>query len=277
MNKLKITFIFLLLGLGSVLHAQNSNGLDTIECHIVGFKFGTMFPSEKLSFESLEQGGTSRNATMYSLYKAPWLNFGINSFYKYKSNWLVSLDADIWFGSDNLKHRMERMSNIFSRDSIIIGTNGTDAVVTSYNRGISAKGGIGKIIPIWPSKNPNSGLLVQLSGGWMLQQTIFMLNEVNAPQIDGDYALLYDHQRQGFLLSEAIGFWFMSNKANLINFYVTFEVSQCWNRSTRDYTLDNYLGLQGKDNNRYFDLLYSIKLCWMFPLKGKKSYDYYYY
>ena len=50
-----------------------------------------------------------------------------------------------------------------------------------------------------------------------------------------------------------------------------------WSRSTRDYTIDYYLGLQGKDNNRYFDLLYSIKFCWMFPLNGKTTHDYYFY
>ena len=214
---------------------------------------------------------------MASLYKSPWLNFGVNGFYKYKSNWLVSLDFDLFFGNDNLKNRIERMRTVYSSDSIIIGTNGTDAIVTAFNRGLDFKVGVGKIIPVAPKKNPNSGILLRLNGGMMFQQTIFSLNEVNAPQVDGDYALLYDHQRRGFLLNEALGFWFMSNRANLINFYISFEVTQCWTHSTRDYIIDDYLGLHGKDNNSYFDLLYSIKLCWMFPLKGKTSYDYYYY
>ena len=65
--------------------------------------------------------------------------------------------------------------------------------------------------------------------------------------------------------------------ADYANVYLTFEVSQVWSRSTRQYMIDYYLGLQGKDNNRYFDLLYSIKLCWMFPLKGKTAHDYYFY
>ena len=45
----------------------------------------------------------------------------------------------------------------------------------------------------------------------------------------------------------------------------------------RPYQLDNQIGLNGKDSSRYFDLLYGIRLSWMFPLMGKTTYDYYYY
>lgn len=257
--------------------AQSAAKLDTMECHIIGFNVGTLFPSAQGSKVTLPDGTISRNATMASLYKSPYLNFGLDALYKYKSNWLVTLGGSIWFGDDNLNHRIERMGSVFSRDSIVIGTNGTDAVVTCHNRGISLQAGFGKIIPLMPQKNPNSGLLLRLAGGPMLQQTIFMINEVNAPQIDGDYALLYDHQRSGWMLTEGIGYWFMSNNLNLANLYVSFDVTQCWSHSTRDYTIDNYLGLAGKDNNRYFDLIYTVKFCWMFPLKGKTAREYYYF
>lgn len=279
-RKIFYTLTALILSMGAALpaiQAQSDMKLDTIECHIVGFNFGTIFPSARGSKVTLPDGSISRNATMASLYKSPYLSFGVNALYKYKSNWLVTLDGNIWFGDDNLNNRIERMGSVFSRDSIIIGTNGTDAVVTCHNRGISFQAGVGKVIPLMPEKNPNSGLLLRLAGGPMLQQTIFMINDVHAPQIDGDYALLYDHQRRGWLLTEGIGYWFMSNNLNLVNLSISFEVSQCWSRSTRDYTIDNYLGLAGKDDNKYFDLLYTVKFCWMFPLKGKTARDYYYY
>lgn len=269
----------LALAMGTALpvaEAQPSTKLDTMECHIIGFNVGPVFPSGRASKATLPDGSVSRSATMASLYEAPYLDFGISALYKYKSNWLVTLDGNIWFGDDNLSNRTDRIP-LYSRDSIIIGTNGTDANVTCYNRGISLRAGVGKVIPLKPAKNPNSGLLLRLAGGPMLQQTIFMINDVNAPQIDDDYALLYDHQRRGWMLTEGLGFWFMSNNLNLVNFSVSFEVSQCWSRSTRDYMIDNFLGLSGKDNNRYFDLLYTLKFCWMFPLKGKTARDYYYF
>lgn len=282
MNKftkiIRNNILIALICLGTTnLYAQSTTSLDTLECHIVGFDFGTIFPSAKLSTVHLADGGTSDNATMNSLYNAPWLNFGINAFYKYKSNFLVSIEGDFWFGNDNLRNRFDRMSNIYTQDETIIGSNGTDAVVTCYNRALSFKVGGGKIFPLFPSKNPNSGILVRLSGGWMQQQTIFTLNETKAPQISNDYELLYDHQRRGFMLTEGLGYWFMSNHSNYFNFYIAFEISEYWTKSTRDYVIDNYLGLMGKDNNSYFDLTYTIKLCWMFPLKGKSASEYYYY
>ena len=258
------------------VQAQQTPRLDSLQCFIVGFDAGVIFPSASGSQRTLD-GASTTTATMHSLYKSPWLDFGINGYYKWKSNWLVSLDADFWFGSDNLRDRTERMSDIYTKEGIIIGTNGTDAVVTAYNRALSFKGGVGRIFPLVPSVNPNSGIVARLSAGWMQQQTIFTLNEAEAPQISGDNALLYDHQRRGFVLTESVGLWYMSNRANLVNCYLAFEVSQVFSRSTRDYIIDNYLGLHGKDEGSYFDLLYTLKLCWMFPLKGKTVHEYYYF
>lgn len=258
-------------------HAQIDLKQDTIECHIVGFNFGVKVPSTHFSFETAPDGSRSQRGTMSSLYEGPWMDYGINAIYKYKSNWLVTLDANLWMGNDNLRNRVERMGSVFSRDSIVISTGGYDAIVTCYNRGLGFMGGVGKIITPLPERNPNSGILVRLQGGYMFQQSIFKLNNAQAPQIEEDYALLYDHQRQGIVLGQGLGFWFMSNRANLINFYVELNVQQCWSWSTRDYTIDNYLGLQGKDNNHYFDLMYTLKFCWMFPLKGKQAHDIYFY
>ena len=275
-EKIFLAIAALVLG-GNGVHAQNDTKLDTIECHIIGFNIGVKMPSERFSFATTPDGSTDRRATMASLYPGVYMDYGINAIYKYKSNWLVTLDGNMWFGNNNLLYRKERMGSVYTHDSIVIGGGGTDASVTCYNRGLSVQGGIGKIFPVAPKKNPNSGILARISGGYMLQQTVFMINNEEAPQLQGDYALLYDHQRQGGILTESLGFWFMSNNENLFNFYISFDISQCWTWSTRDYVIDNYIGLHGKDNNRYFDLLYAIKFCWMFPLRGKASHDYYYY
>ena len=252
---------------------------DTLECPIIGFSVGMMAPSNALSKATAANGSAVEGLRMSDLYSAPWMNVGLDVIYKFKSNWLATLEGDLWFGlsSNNLQHRLERMGNVFTRDSIVVGEGGTDANVTCYNRGLSFQAGAGKIFPLNPERNPNSGILARVSAGYMWQQTIFMKNSERAPQLTDDYALLYDHQRHGVLLTEGIGYWFMSARSDLANVYVAFEVSQCWSWSTRQYQIDHYLGLQGKDNNRYFDLLYSIKVCWMFPLRGKTVHDYYFY
>ena len=251
--------------------------LDTIQCPIIGFSVSPVIPSARFSHAKLPDGSSTQSVTMAELYKAPYLDFGLHALFKTQSNWVFGIDGNIWFGNDNLNNRIERMGSVFSRDSLVISTMGMDANVTCYNRYISVQGSAAKIIPLSPDKNPNSGLLLKLAGGYLRGQTIFMINNENAPQIDGDYALLYDHQRHGVLLSEGFGYWFMSNYANLVNFSITLEVSQSWTTSTRDYMIDDYAGLHGKDGSKYFDLIYSLKLCWMFPLRGKTPREYYYY
>ena len=267
----------IMMGAGApAAQGQESGKLDTFSCPIVAFSFAPMLPSAQFARVSGFEG-TGEAPTMPNLYKGPYLDFGVHFLYKTRDNWILSIDGDIWFGSDNLQHRVERMGSVFSRDSLVIGTNGTDANVTCYNRHLAFEGGIGKIIPVNPAKNPNSGVLLRMGAGYQRGQSVFMLNDVNAPQVDDDYALLYDHQRHGLILTEAVGYWYMSNHSNLINFSIAFEVSQLWSRSTRDYVIDNYAGLHGKDNGRYFDLLYSLKFSWMFPLKGKTAREYYYF
>ncbi|MCR4827904.1 MAG: hypothetical protein K5864_00390 [Bacteroidales bacterium] len=266
--KRNILLIIIALGMALPATAQMKFTQDTLKCPLVGFNFGTVFPSAKLSSD----GG------MYDLYKAPYLNFGLDFGYKFKSNWMVELDGNLMFGSDNLKNREARMGDLYTNDHtpIIIGTNGTDAEVTCHNRALMLRVGGGRIFKV-NSRNPNSGIVGRAYVGLLQQKTIFAKNAVNAPQIDGDYSRLYDHKRRGLMLTESVGYWFMSNKANLVNLYVAFEVTECWTSPTRNYEIDYLMGLQGKDENSYFDLLYTLKVCWMFPLKGKTAYDLYYY
>lgn len=254
--------------------AQVKLSPDTLECHVVSFSVGVLSPLSG----SNSQGLTGGN--MNDLYTGPYLDFGLEWDYKYKNNWMLTFDADVWFGSssDNLRFREARMGDVVSPGGYIMGMSGYDGVVTAYNRGLSAKPGVAKIITLFP-KNPNSGILLKVSGGWFMQKTVFYqdFDRSYVPQLSGNYAKLYDHLRNGAILTESIGFAFMSNYSTYVNVKVEFNLSQCWSWSSRPYTIDNLMGLSGKDRSRYFDLLYGVKLTWMFPFTGKTTYDYYYY
>jgi len=266
--------ILLVLTLALGLQAQEIDHVDPLGCPIIGFNISGILPSANLSTATAPDGSAA-TGTMSDLYKPPYLGFGMDFGYKFENNLLLSLDWNIIMGSNNLKDRVGRMPGVFTNDSIIVGTNGTDANVTCYNRGLNFKAGVGYIFKLDDS-NPNSGILTKLSAGWMGNKTVFMINDVNAPQVDKPYSKLYDHRRSGFILTESVGYLFMSNHKTLVNMYVAFEISQYWSHSNRDYTIDNVMGLSGKDQNKYFDMLYSIKFCWMFPLSGKPAYDFYY-
>ncbi|MBO7489377.1 MAG: hypothetical protein J6T88_03770 [Bacteroidales bacterium] len=240
---------------------------DTLATPIFGFNFGTIIASDNLSTDN----------GMHDLYVSPYLNYGLEAGYKFKSNWIATVEGNLIFGN-KLRHYAQRSPAAFSYDTVpfVIGTNGSDANVSCYNRMLSLRIGGGKIITLG-EKNPNSGLLLRLYGGIMQQKTIFKMNDVNAPQLQGDYARLYDHKRRGVTLTESVGYWFMSNHSNFFNFYISFDVTQCWNHSVRAYVIDEVMDLHGPDNTKYFDLFYTIKISWMFPLKGKTAYDYYFF
>lgn len=270
-----LILITLCSGLWTAAEAQVKLSVDTLECHIVSFSTGLLAPAFGSNTGGLSGGGIS------DLYTAPYIDFGLEWNYKYQNGWMWACDVDLWFGgsSDNLRQREVRIPNVFTAGNYAMTWEGIDGEVTAYNRGIAVRPGVGKIIPVLP-KNPNSGILLNLSGGWFVQKTVFTqqnYTQAPVPQLKDDYAKLYDHLRNGAILTESIGFIYMSNYSSYINVKVTFDLSQCWSWSSRPYTIDSLMGLNGKDNNRYFDLLYGFRLTWMFPFTGKTTYDYYYY
>lgn len=257
--------------------AQENIHPDTLQCPIVGFHAAMAAPLTSLSSATALDGSAVPHATMGDLYKAPWMDVGMDIAFKWRNGLFLNLEGSLIFSNNNLRDRLRRMTDVYTSSQMIIGANGTDAVVTCYNRMLAAKLGIGKVFAL-SDKNPNSGPFARLDVGLMQNQTIFLLNQhVDAPQVNGDYAHLYDHQRRGFMLSQALGYWFIGNKSAILNFNVSFELTEVWNHSTRDYVIDDYIPMHGPDNNNYFDLLYGIKLTWMFPITGKPAYDYYYY
>ena len=270
----KIQMASLALILAGSINAQVKLNVDTLQCHIVGFSAGIQAPLGGTNSLGLEGG------SMKDLYRGPYLDFGVEWDFLFRSGWMLTLDGDMWFGynSDNLNLRIERMGDIYNSQGSAMSRGGTDGVVTAYNRSLAVRPGIAKIYHILP-KDPNSGLILKLSGGWWMQKTVFSqdMNESEVPQLTGQYQYLYDHLRNGIILTESIGFTYMSNLNTYINVKISFDISQCWSWASRPYTLDNVMGLNGKDESRYFDLMFGIKLSWLFPITGRTSYDYYYY
>lgn len=270
----KLTILCLLATMATGATAQVKLSVDTLECHIIGFTFGALMPGGGSASSGMTGGNTA------DLYKGPFLDFSLGCDYKYKSNWMVTLDGDLWFGynSDNLEDRAQRMGDIYTPGGYLLSWGGYDGEVQAYNRSLAVRVGVAKILPVIKN-NPNSGIMFKLSGGWMMQKTVFNQDYTQSPvpQLNGNYAKLYDHLRNGALLTESVGFIFMSNMSTYVNFKVSFDVSQCISWSSRSYQIDNVMGLNGKDSNRYFDLMYGVRLTWMFPLMGKTTYDYYYY
>ena len=236
---------FLLLP--TTVWGQVKLNVDTLQCHIVSFSVAGLMPLGGSNSEGLKGGN------MKDLYDGPYLDFALEWMYKFQNNWLLTCDADLWFNSDNLRDRAERMG-IYNSRGTLMSESGLDGVVLAQNRGIAVRAGFGKIIPVLP-KDPNSGIMLKLSGGWFMHKTVFTqdMNE------------------------EGIGFAYMSNYRTYINVKLMLELSQCISWSSRPYIIDNLMGIKGKDNSRYIDHMVGLRLTWMFPITGRTSYDYYYY
>ncbi len=253
---------------------QEKQHADTLQCPVIGFSFGTLMPGGGSASEGASHGN------MADLYKGPYLDFGIEADYMFASGWMLTLDGDLWFGynSDNLRQRDERYGHVFLPGNYAMSWNGVDGNVQAYNRSLAVRVGVAKLLRVVPD-NPNSGILLGAGGGWLMQKTVFSqdMNDTPVPQLLGYYGKIIDHLRNGAMLTQSIGFCYMANYLTYVNVKIEFTVSECMMWSSRNYQLDNLMGLVGKDPNRYFDMMYGIKLTWMFPLMGKTTYDYYYY
>jgi hypothetical protein len=73
-------------------------------------------------------------------------------------------------------------------------------------------------------------------------------------------------------------------RTRILNFYAGLEFYQAFTKSLRDRDFDRLIYDQatdsykvlGKDNNKYLDLFYGIKIVWMIPI-NKRAPDKYYY
>ncbi|MCF0210886.1 MAG: hypothetical protein HUK18_06220 [Bacteroidales bacterium] len=193
--------------------------------------------------------------------------------WKTQKNWLYMLDFCFQFGSNNVKHYEEILSDLITDDAnpFIVGEDGTDAGVVAYNRNLSLSFGVGKIIPLWFS-NPNSGLMLTGNVGYLQHQIIYQYTMSTVHALEGDYAYGYDRQMRGPMASIMVGYMHISKKT-YANWYVGAQLYYASTKMTRKYQFD----LMSGDDKRYNDYMLTLKLGWMFPFFGRKADKIYYY
>lgn len=245
---------------------KDESAPEIIQCPIIGVSFGYVIPGGDLG----------------DMFK-PHFQVGGNFIFKTKTNWLFGVEGDFNFGDNNLKGgvRDRILSDLYNSAGVIIGTENiqqgeafpedVDAGLIAYNRGFNVLLKGGKIFPL-NKKNPNSGIFFVGGVGMTQNQIIYETVLSGATQIQGDYAKGYDRKTRGFLMTEFIGYWFMSNSSRYMNFYAGVEFGQNWSKSAREYQFD----LKGKDTKKYFDQTYTIKLGWMIPLGSRKANEFYF-
>ncbi len=189
---------------------------------------------------------------------------------KTSSNWIYGLEWGFIFGN-NIKYGFSIFDDIMTSDGNIISGDGVPAVVALFERGNIFSLRFGRLIPVL-SPNPNSGIVIGISAGYLMHKIKIEVENNSAPQLKGDYNRGYDRMSSGFAISEYVGYMYLGN-TRIINFFIGVEFYQAWTKSRRDYIFD----LMGPDKKNRFDVLIGPKISWIIPLHRRAPQEYYLY
>jgi hypothetical protein len=192
----------------------------------------------------------------------------LNIDFKTKKNWLLGINGSFLFGK-NVKESL--FDSIATSDGLIINKNGEFADVRLYERGFTVSTTIGHMFS-FNKPNPNSGVVVNVGVGFIQHKIRIEVDNSNVPQLSKEYKKGYDRLSNGLLLTENIGYLYLSNN-RLTNFYFGFECMQGFTKSRRSYDYN----LKKRDTQKRLDILYGARLAWVIPLYKKAPQEYYTY
>jgi len=203
-------------------------------------------------------------------------NFGNNSnigggvLFKTRSNWLFGAEGDYLFGS-NVKHSNAIFSNISTTSGYLITNGGTPASINVTESGMWTAVKLGKVIPCL-GPNPNSGIMIVASGGYLQHKIRIDIKDNNVPQLSSSYKKGYDRLSGGMGMSGFLGYLYMGSR-KITTFYAGVEYTQAWTQSYRKYNTDE----MKPDVAKRIDNLFGIKFGWIIPIYKAAPSKYYYY
>jgi hypothetical protein len=218
-----------------------------------------------LSFNYSLNNPTANWSTRFGMFNTIGGEIG----YKNKNNWMFLTDGHFIFGNQFKEPNL--LDNLKDSYGNITDDQGNIATVPIFTRGFTFSYLTGKLISF---KSANNGLLIKGGIGFLSYKYRIETNSINVPQIEGDYRMGYDRLTQGILLSEFIGYQYVSEK-NLYNFYIGLFLQQGFTRNMRTIFYDQpNTSISTKLRN---DNSYGIKIGWNIPFFNDKPKEYYYY
>lgn len=250
---MKKTALFALIAflLAGRITAQVSIKDSSIYTPLVGVSYGYYFP-----------GGDMKK------------RFGNNSAlqmnvdFKTRYNWVLGINGSYLFGKD-IKESL--FDSIKTSNGNVITQKGEFGDIRLYERGFTVSGTIGRLIP-FKKPNPNSGLRIDLGFGFMQHKIRIETIGNNIPQLSKQYKKGYDKLSNGFLLTESVGYMYLSNN-RLSNVYIGIDCMEGFTKSRRSFDYD----LMKQDTHKRLDVLFGARLCWMLPLYKKAPAEFYTY
>ncbi len=190
--------------------------------------------------------------------------------YKTKTNWLVGLEMNYLFG--NTVKELP-ISLILTSEEQVIGEDGLYSNIRISERGSKLPiFKAGKLFSApFGNASVNSGWYALGGVGFIQHKISYEDVSRNTPQIRDEYKKGYDRLTNGLALTQNLGYMYLDKKRR-INYYVNLEFTQAFTRNRRSYNFD----LMGPDNRNRLDLLYGIKVGWIFAAYKKLPQEFYY-
>jgi len=191
--------------------------------------------------------------------------------FKSRQNWLFGANFDFIFGNQ-VNNGDSLLFNLKTQKGHIINLAGNFAEYSLLERGYTITAKFGKIFPVL-SPNPNSGFIITASAGYIQHKIRIEVFNNTAPQLLGDYEKGYDRLAGGFMISEFVGYIYLSDN-RLLNFFGGFEFTQSWTSPKRDVNFDT---MEPDQKTNRFDVLNGFKIGWILPIFQRQPEKFYYY
>ncbi|HLV41098.1 MAG TPA: hypothetical protein VKY37_02375 [Brumimicrobium sp.] len=195
---------------------------------------------------------------------------GSHAGYKTKRNWIYGIDGNFFFGNDVKIDGL--LQNLRDQSGHIMNTSGTPAIILYFNRGFNVNLSVSKILPLL-NPNPNSGVMVQFSAGYLWHKLRIESQEDEVPQIEGDYLKGYDRLTIGANTSQFVGYSYMADRG-ILNFYGGVYFQQGFTVNQRDVFWDHPTEKVSKDLR--IEHMFGIRLGWLIPIYKREPKDYYF-
>jgi hypothetical protein len=189
-------------------------------------------------------------------------NLGIGVHYKNPKLFFYGISGSYFFGY-NVKEDV--LKNLRTKEGEIIGKDAENAFMVIDQRGFNAGAHIGKIFPL-SKKLPESGIRVSVGLGYLQHWIRIKDDNATVPGVTGDYKKGYDRLTAGGVLSEFVGYQYIS-KRGFLNLFAGFELMQGVTKSQRSWDFD----LMQRNDKLCLDLLQGFRIGWTLDIRQRKS------
>lgn len=185
-------------------------------------------------------------------------SIGLGGMRKFRSNYALGIEGGFMFGNRVVEPGM--LQNLINGAGQIVDQDGVMADVFLYQRGWTAFGVAGKLLPVI-GPNPNSGILLKLGAGYMRHKVRVQTQQNVVPQLEGDYLQGYDRLCAGPAVLAYAGYQHLSNRRR-VNFHAGVELMAGFTQALHPYNFDT----ESYNKAQRFDLLSGLRVGWTLPI-----------